>query len=66
MERETEKEFERVNKRIDKVEEEQEKQEGMIQRLARDILRFWHLGVGIGVGLILKEVGLEKLVGKFL
>lgn len=66
MERETEKEFERVNKRIDKVEEEQERQEGQIQRLAKDILRFWHLGVGVGLGLILKEVGLEKLLGKFL
>lgn len=66
MERETEKEFERVHKRIDKVEEEQEKQDSMIQRLARDILRFWHLGLGISVGLILREIGLEKLIGKLL
>lgn len=66
MDKETEKEFTRVNKRIDDIEEEQEEQKKTLLGVTRDILRFWHLGVGIGLGLILKEVGLEKLLGKFL
>lgn len=66
MDKETEKEFVRVNKRIDDIEEEQEEQKKSLYTVTRDILRFWHLGVGIGLGLILKEVGLEKLLGKFL
>lgn len=66
MDKETEKEFTRVNKRIDDIEEEQEGQKKTLLGVTRDILRFWHLGVGIGLGLILKEVGLEKLLGKFL
>lgn len=66
MDKETEKELNRVNKRIDEVEEEQKEQRGLLATVMRDIRRFWHLGLGIGVGLILKEVGLEKLLGKFL
>lgn len=66
MDKETEKEFTRVNKRIDDIEEEQEEQKKGLLQVMRDIMRFWHLGVGIGLGLILKEVGLEKLLGKFL
>lgn len=66
MDKETEKEFTRVNKRIDDIEEEQEEQKKGLLQVMRDIMRFWHLGIGIGLGLILKEVGLEKLLGKFL
>lgn len=66
MDRDTERELERVNKRVDKLEEEQEKQENKIYALAKDILRFWHLGVGIGLGFIVKELGLEKIIGHFL
>lgn len=66
MDRDTEKEFERLNKRVDKLESEQEQQEKKISDLARDILRFWHLGVGIGLGFVVKELGLEKLLGHIL
>lgn len=66
MDRETEKELTRVHKRIDEVEVEQKEQSKVLSTVMRDILRFCHLGIGIGVGLILKEVGLEKLLSKFL
>lgn len=66
MDRETEKEFIRVNKRIDEVEEEQKEQRKTLMTVIRDIGRFWHIAIGVGFGLILKEVGLEKLLSKFL
>mgnify|MGYP006921436628 CR=1 FL=1 len=66
MDNDTEKEFNRVNRRIDKVEEKQVVQQSALEKLARDILRFWHLGVGVGLGLLVKELGLEKLLGHIL
>lgn len=66
MDKETEKEFNRVYKRLDEVEEEQKEQRGLLSTVMRDIGRFWHIGIGVGVGLILKEVGLEKLLSRFL
>lgn len=66
MDNDTEKEFNRVNRRIDKVEEKQVVQQSTLEKLARDILRFWHLGVGVGLGLLVKELGLEKLLGHIL
>lgn len=66
MDRDTEREFERVNKRVDNLEAAQKEQENQIYALAKAILRFWHLGVGVGLGFIAKEFGLEKLIGHFL
>lgn len=66
MDKDTEKEFTRVHKRIDGIEEEQKKQLSLLQIVMRDIGRFWHIGMGIGVGLLVKEIGLEKLLGKLL
>lgn len=66
MDRDTEREFKHVNKRVEDLEDEQKVQRDKINNLARDILRFWHLGVGIGLGLLVKELGIEKLLGKFL
>lgn len=66
MDRDTEREFKHVNKRVEDLEDEQKVQRDKINNLARDILRLWHLGVGIGLGLLVKELGIEKLLGKFL
>lgn len=66
MDKETEKEFIRVNKRIEDVEAEQKEQRKTLSTVIRDIARFWHLGMGIGVGLLLKEIGLDKILSKFL
>jgi tetrahydromethanopterin S-methyltransferase subunit G len=66
MDNDTDKEFNRVNTRIDKVEDKQLNQQNRLEKLARDILRFWHLGVGVGLGLIVKELGVDKLLGHVL
>lgn len=66
MDKDTERELNRVDHKLNEIEQAQKEQGKVLQKLARDILRFWHLGVGVGLGLILKEVGLEKLLGKLL
>lgn len=66
MDKDTERELSRFNQKLEDIEDTQKEQGKMLQKLTKDILRFWHLGVGVGLGLILKEVGLEKLLGKFL
>jgi len=66
MDRDTEREIERLNRRLDEVDETQKEQGKAITDLAKAILRFWHLGVGISLGFVIKELGVEKLLGHFI
>lgn len=62
----TEKEIERLDKRIDEVEEAQEEQGKLLRSVVKDVLKFWHIGIGVAAGLMIDKFGLEKLLTKFL
>lgn len=66
MDKEVERELLRLERQITDVKESLDKQDVQLQQLAKDIMRFWHLGLGIGLGLLIKELGLETLLSKFL
>lgn len=66
MDKDVERELERFNKRLDNMEASQHEQNRKISDLARDILRFWHIGLGMALGLVVKELGFEKLLGHIL
>ncbi|AWD90285.1 hypothetical protein [Dickeya phage Amaethon] len=66
MDKDVERELERFNKRLDSIEATQQEQGHKIYNLARDILRFWHIGLGMALGLVVKELGVEKLLGHLL
>lgn len=66
MDRDVERELERINKVLSKIDDTQDQLELKVSNLGRDILRFWYTGIGIAVGFLVKELGVEKLLGHLL
>lgn len=62
----TEKEVARLDKRIDDVTKEQAEQKQTLSKALKDILRFWHIAIGVALGLIIDKFGIEKIIGKLL
>ncbi|BAM63084.1 hypothetical protein ETP1_034 [Edwardsiella phage ETP-1] len=66
MDKETERELERLKSQLDGVETKQEEQDSKLGELSKNVLRFWHIGMGLGLGFLAERLGLEKLLSKFL
>lgn len=66
MDKYTEKELDRVNKRVDDVEEAQAEDHKTIVQLAKDMSKFWHIGLGAALGYLVHTMGLEKIISRFL
>lgn len=66
MDKETELEIKRINESMEQLEEEQKGQKKELGDLSKAIMRFWHIGMGLGLGLLAERLGLEKLLSKLL
>lgn len=66
MDKETELEVKRLDSRIDKVVEDQVETSDELDKLDKSVKRVWHIGIGIGVGLLIEKIGLAKLLTKLL
>ncbi len=53
-------------KRLDTIEDRLEKQESTLLQLVKDVMRIWHIAIGVGLGLVLEKFGLDKLISKLL
>ncbi|AFV51102.1 tail fiber assembly protein [Vibrio phage VPMS1] len=53
-------------KRLDDLEEEVAEQKATLLQLVKDVMRIWHIAIGVGLGLALEKFGIDKLLSKLL
>ena len=58
--------MEDLEKRVDRLEKEQEQDKKVTTDLVKDVMRFWHIATGVGLGLVIDKFGLDKIISKIL
>jgi len=53
-------------KRLDNLEKKVEEQGNTLLQLVKDVMKIWHIAIGVGLGLVLEKIGLDKLLTKLL
>lgn len=53
-------------KRLDDLEKEVAAQKTTLLQLVKDVMRIWHIAIGVSLGLVLDKLGLDKLLSKLL
>lgn len=66
MDKDTERALKSFHRRLNTIEEKVSANSEVVDKIARDIARFYHLGLGLAVGLVARELGLENIIGRFL
>lgn len=51
---------------MEEVEDTLEEQDSSIQLLAKQLMKVWHIGIGVSAGLLLDKLGIERFIQKFL
>lgn len=52
--------------RLDTLEKKVDEQGKTLIQLVKDVMRIWHIAIGVGLGLVLEKIGLDKLITKLL
>jgi hypothetical protein len=63
---ENSKQIEELEERVDKQEKRLDIQEKTLKQLVSDVMKIWHIAIGVGIGLVLEKFGIDKLLSKLL